>query len=236
MDRVLLIEDNTIVSKTIERKLIMNNFQVDCCFSAEDALVEINKHQYDIVVLDLNLPKMSGYAFLQILRKKSDIPVIVNTSFADVKSRVKLINVGANDFIEKSFEPDEIIESIKIILEDRVKQRESTRTLFFKELQIDLFNRSVRRNGEVLELTNKEFDILKMLIDNPDRAFSRKQLYLVVWGEEYNDSVDNTINVHIKRLRNKIEVDPKNPDVIATVHAFGYRLGEEFASQLKNSK
>ncbi|MBN2605148.1 MAG: response regulator transcription factor [Bacilli bacterium] len=236
MEKVLLIEDNTIVSKTIERKLIMNGFQVDCCFSAEDALIEINKHHYDIVVLDLNLPKMSGYSFLQILRKKSDIPVIINTSYADVKSRVKLINIGANDFIEKSFEPDEIIESIKIILEDRLKQKESTKILQFKDLQIDLFNRTVKKSNEVLELTNKEFDILKMLIDNPDRAFSRKQLYLVVWGEEYDESVDNTINVHIKRLRNKIEIDPKNPDVIGTVYAFGYRLGEEFASQLRKAK
>lgn len=232
MDRILLIEDNKIVSKTIERKLQTNNFIVQCCFNAEDALIEINKHIYDCVILDLNLPKMSGYAFLQILRKKSDVPVIINTAHANVKARVKLISVGASDFIEKSFAPDEIVESIKIILEDRKKALEKGKTIKFKDIEIDFMTRTIKRNGEVVDLTSKEFDILKMLFDNPERAFSRKQLYLVVWGEEYNESVDNTINVHVKRLRNKIEINPKKPDIIATVYAFGYRLGKEVVDML----
>jgi len=236
MERILLVEDNKIVSKTIERKLQSNNFIVDCCFDAEDALQEVNKHNYDAIILDLNLPKMSGYAFLQILRKKSDVPVIINTAHANVKSRVKLINVGASDFIEKSFEPDEIVESIKIILEDRAKEKERSKTIIIKDLEIDFLQRSIKRNGEVVVLTSKEFDILKMLFDNPERAFSRKQLYLVVWGEDYDESVDNTINVHVKRLRNKIEVNPKEPDIIATVYAFGYRLGKEAAEALQNQK
>ena len=234
MKRILLVEDNKIVSKTIERKLQNNDYIVDCCFSAEDGLQEINKRVYDAIILDLNLPKMNGYAFLQILRKKSDIPVIINTAHADVKSRVKLINVGASDFIEKSMKPDEIVESIKIILEDREKENERNKVFKFKHLEIDFLSRTVKRDNEVVELTNKEFDILKMLIDNPERAFSRKQLYLVVWGDEYDESVDNTINVHVKRLRNKIEVDPKNPEFIATVYAFGYRLGKQIVDMLQS--
>ena len=233
MDRILIVEDNKIVSKTIERKLQANNFIVDCCFNAEDALQGINKHEYALIILDLNLPKMSGYTFLQILRKKSDVPVIINTSHANVKSRVKLINVGASDFIEKSFEPNEIVESIKIILEDREKEKERNKILKFKDLRIDFMTRTVKRNNEIIDLTSKEFDILKMLIENPERAFSRKQLYLVVWGEEYDESVDNTINVHVKRLRNKIEVNPKKPDIISTVYAFGYRLGKEVVDMLQ---
>lgn len=236
MERILLVEDNKIVSKTIERKLQSNNFTVDCCFTAEEALLEINKHVYAAIILDLNLPKMSGYAFLQILRKKSDVPVIINTAHADVKSRVKLINVGASDFIEKSFAPDEILESIKIILEDRESEKERNKTFKFKDVEVDFMTRTLKRNNELVDLTNKEFDILKMLIDNPERAFSRKQLYLVVWGEEYDESVDNTINVHVKRLRNKIEVNPKKPDIIATVYAFGYRLGKEVVDMLQSQK
>ncbi|MDC0558992.1 response regulator transcription factor [Candidatus Izimaplasma bacterium] len=236
MDRILLVEDNKIVSKTIERKFQANGFIVDCCFNAEDALLKINDHIYSAVILDLNLPKMSGYAFLQILRKKSDVPVIVNTAHANVKSRVKLINVGASDFIEKSFEPDEIVESIKVIIEERAKEKELNKVLTYKTIEIELMTRTVKRNGEIVDLTSKEFDILKMLIDNPDRAFSRKQLYLVVWGEIYDESVDNTINVHVKRLRNKIEVNPKKPDIIATVYAFGYRLGNEVVELLKKQQ
>jgi DNA-binding response OmpR family regulator len=235
MDRILLIEDNKIVSKTIERTLQSNNFIVDCCFNAEDALTKVNKHIYDAIILDLNLPKMGGYAFLQIFRKKSDIPVIINTAHANVKARVKLINVGASDFIEKSFEPDEIVESIKIILEDRKKEKEQSKVIKFKEIEIDFMTRTIKRNNEVIDLTSKEFDILKMLFDNPERAFSRKQLYLVVWGEKYDESVDNTINVHVKRLRNKIEINPKKPDIIETVYAFGYRLGKEAVEMLQAS-
>lgn len=234
MERILLVEDNKVVSKTIERKLMSYDFVVDCVFNAEDALVQFNKHQYIAIVLDLNLPKMNGYAFLQILRKKSDVPVIINTAHASVKSRVKMINVGASDFIEKSMDPDEIVQSIKIILEDRNKQKDQNKTFEYKELEIDFSTRTVSKNTIPLDLTSKEFDIIKTLFDNPNRAFSRKQLYLVVWGEEYSEAVDNTINVHVKRLRNKIEENPKKPEIIETVYAYGYRLGKPIVQQLKS--
>jgi DNA-binding response OmpR family regulator len=231
MDRILLVEDNTIVSKTIESYLVKNGFAVDCVFNAEDALIEVNKSKHSAIILDLNLPKMNGYAFLQIIRKKSDIPVIINTAYASVKSRVKLINVGASDFIEKSMHPEEIVESLKIILEDRNKQK--NKIVQFKSVEIDFSKRLIKKNNEVLDVTSKEFDIIKTLFDNPNRAFSREQLYLVVWGEEYSDQVDNTINVHVKRLRNKIEDDPKKPEIIETVYAFGYRLGKPVVDLLQ---
>jgi len=234
MDRILLVEDNKVVCRTIERKLMSYDFEVDCVYNAEDALVQFNKHQYSAIVLDLNLPKMNGYAFLQIIRKKSDVPVIINTSHANVKSRVKLINVGASDFIEKSMDPDEIVESIKIILEDRKRQKDTNKVFEFKEIEIDFSTRTVTKNTIPLDLTSKEFDIIKTLFANPHRALSRKQLYLVVWGEEYTDDVDNTINVHMKRLRNKIEENPKKPEIIETVYAFGYRLGKPIVELLKN--
>jgi DNA-binding response OmpR family regulator len=233
MDRILLVEDNKVVSKTIERHLTNYGFKVDCVFNAEDGLLEVNKHRYAAIVLDLNLPKMSGYAFIQILRKKSDIPVIINTAYASVKSRVKLINVGASDFIEKSMHPDEIVESIKIILEDRNEMKDKNKVFEFKDIVIDFSTRTVKKNDKVLELTSKEIDIIKTLLENPNRAFSRKQLYLVVWGEEYSESVDNTINVHFKRLRNKIEENPKKPEIIETVYAYGYRLGKSVVDMLQ---
>ncbi len=233
MDRILLVEDNKVVSKTIEHHLIIHGFKVDCVFNAEDGLVEVNKHKYTAIVLDLNLPKMSGYSFIQILRKKSDIPIIINTAHASVKSRVKLINVGASDFIEKSMHPDEIVESIKIILEDRNKMKDKNKTFEFKDIVIDFTSRTVKKNDKTIDLTLKEIDILKTLLDNPNRAFSKKQIYLVVWGEEYSEFVDNTINVHIKRLRNKIEETPKKPEIIETVYAYGYRLGESVVDMLQ---
>lgn len=235
MDRILLVEDNKVVSKTIEHHLTNSGFLVDCVFNAEDGLVKFNKHDYAAVVLDLNLPKMSGYAFIQIIRKKSDIPIVINTAHASVKSRVKLINVGASDFIEKSMHPHEIVESLKIILEDRNKKRDNKKVFEFNNIEIDFKSRTVKKNDHVIDLTLKEIDILKMLIENPNRAFSKKQLYLVVWGEEYTELADNTINVHIKRLRNKIEETPKKPEIIETVYAFGYRLGQSVVDMLQGS-
>lgn len=235
MNRILLVEDNKIVSKTIEHHLINSGFTVDCVFTAEEGLIKINKHEYSAIVLDLNLPKMSGYAFIQIVRKKSDIPIVINTAHASVKSRVKLINVGASDFIEKSMHPHEIVESLKIILEDRNKRKDKQKIFEFNKIEIDFKARTVRKNDTVLDLTLKEIDILKMLIENPNRAFSKKQLYLVVWGEEYTELADNTINVHIKRLRNKIEETPKKPEIIETVYAFGYRLGQSVVDMLQES-
>lgn len=235
MNRILLVEDNKIVSKTIEHHLIANDFKVDCVFTAEDGLLAVNKHDYVAIVLDLNLPKMSGYAFIQIIRKKSDVPIVINTAHASVKSRVKLINVGANDFIEKSMHPHEIVESLKIILEDRIKKEDKDKAFEFKNIQIDFKARTVKKNDQVIDLTLKEIDILKTLLDNPNRAFSKKQIYLVVWGEEYSENADNTINVHIKRLRNKIEEDPKKPEFIETVYAYGYRLGKSVVDMLQES-
>ena len=128
----------------------------------------------------------------------------------------------------------EIVESLKIILEDRNKKR-NKRIFEFQSMEINFKARTVSRNNQVLDLTSKEIDILKTLLDNPNSAFSKKQLYLVVWGEEYSELADNTINVHIKRLRNKIEEYPKNPEIIETVYAYGYRLGKSVVDMLQDS-
>ena len=113
--------------------------------------------------------------------------------------------------------------------------KDSKKIFEFNKMEIDFKARTVRKNDQVLDLTLKEIDILKMLIENPNRAFSKKQLYLVVWGEEYTELADNTINVHIKRLRNKIEETPKKPEIIETVYAFGYRLGKSVVDMLQDS-
>jgi DNA-binding response OmpR family regulator len=196
----------------------------------------VSKTQYDLIILDLNLPQMNGYAFLQVLRKKSDVPVIINTAHSSVKARVKLIHAGASDFIEKTYSSEEILESIRIILDDRKKLKKNNQSFVYRDIVVDFTSRTVKRDGELVDMTSKEFDILKTLYENPDRAFSRKQLYLVVWGEEYSEHVDNTINVHVKRLRNKIENNPKNPEIIETVYAFGYRLGKQIVELIESNR
>jgi DNA-binding response OmpR family regulator len=233
MAKILVVEDNKIVNTTISRLLESNNYDVESVYSAEDALAFVSKKNYDLIVLDLNLPNMNGYHFLRVLRTKSNVPVIINTAHSSVKARVKLIQAGASDFIEKTYTSKEILESIKIILNDRQKEKEHAKSYMYKNLVFDFTSRLVTKSGVPLDLTNKELEILKLLFEHPDKPFSRKQLYLLVWGEEYADNVDNTINVHVKRLRDKIEEDPKNPKIIETVYAFGYRLGSEVISEFK---
>lgn len=234
MQKILVVEDNTIINKTISRMLHTYGYEVESAFDAEKALLLVSSKKYDLIVLDLHLPKMSGYTFLQVVRKKSDVPVIINTAYASTKSRVNLIKVGADDFIEKSMDKNEIIESVKLLLDIKEKQiAEKKKTLEVYDLVIDFKNHSVVKKSEQIELTSKEFDILKLLFDNPRTAFSRKQLYMIIWGEEYSPIYDNTINVHMKRLRTKLEKDPKNPLLIETVFKLGYRLGKKTAEQLE---
>ena len=162
MEGILIVEDNKIANITISRLLEGSGYQVFSVYNAEDALTEVSKRKYDLIILDIHLPKMSGYTFLQILRKKSDVPVIINTANSTVKARVKLINVGASDFIEKSYTKEEILESIRIILDDRKKKHKSKSTFIYKEVEIDFSSRSVKRDGVLIELTSKEFDIIKV--------------------------------------------------------------------------
>ncbi|MBI9010201.1 MAG: response regulator transcription factor [Tenericutes bacterium] len=235
MAKILVVEDNTIINKTISRMLQSYGYKVDSAFDAEKALLLFNSNQYDLIILDLHLPKMSGYTFLQVIRKKSEVPVIINTAYASTKSRVNLIKVGADDFIEKSMDKNEIVESVKLLLDIKEKQEElKKKTLEVYDLVIDFKNRSLVKKMKSIELTSKEFDILKLLFDNPRTAFSRKQLYMIIWGEEYSPIYDNTINVHMKRLRTKIEKDPKKPLIVETVFKHGYRLGKKTAEELEN--
>lgn len=227
MAKILVVEDNKIINMTHVKLLKSQGYEAFSAYTAEEALTMFSDKKYDLILLDLHLPKMSGYTFLQVIRKKSDIPVIINTAFASTKSRVKLINVGASDFIEKSMNKEEILKSIEILLEQKAQMDENKKkTINLFDLQIDFKNHSVEKNGNLLDLTSKEFEILKILLDNPRYVFSRKQLYMLVWAEEYDSSVDNTINVHIRRLRNKIERNPKQPEIIETVFKHGYRLGK----------
>ena len=234
MERILVVEDNRVVNITLSRLLENNNYLVDSVFSAEEAMAEINRRKYDLILLDLKLPKMNGYAFLQVLLKKSKVQVIINTSHATVQTRVKLINVGASDFIEKAYSTEEILESIRLVLDEHKKQKDRRKLFTYKNVEIDFSSRTVIKDGKYIDLTIKEFEILKMLFESPNRAFTRKQIYLVVWGKEYNEVVDNTINVHVRRLRDKIEDNPKDPDIVETVYKYGYRLGKPVVDILQN--
>ena len=149
---------------------------------------------------------------------------------------MKLIKAGASEFIDKSSTTEEILESIRIITEDCERRNNNAQIIAFKQLVFDFQHRIVSKDGVPIDLTSKEFEILKILFEHPKEPFSRKQLYMLIWGEEYDESADNTINVHVKRLRDKIEDNPKKPEIIETVYAFGYRLGKPLMKLVLQAK
>ena len=236
MPHILVVEDNIVTNKAISSILRNQGYEVSSVFSAEDALEVFKPDKYDLLIIDLYLPKMSGYTFLQAVRKRSIVPVIINTSYASVKSRVKLINIGANDFIDKSHGRQEILDSIHLLLNDESLQKkpQSKMQYTIDHLEIDFASNRVLKEGQLVELTMKELSILKLLFDNPNEIFSRKQMCELIWGEKYDASFNNTINVHMKRLRNKIEENPNQPKIIETVWKQGHRLGIEIADKIKS--
>lgn len=236
MPHILIVEDNVITNKGLSSILRTQNYDVSSVYSAEDALAVFEPDKYDLLIIDLYLPKMSGYTLLQAIRKKSDVPVVINTSYASVKSRVKLINIGANDFIDKSHGRQEIFDSIELLLNDEsLRPKKKERMQFkFENLDIDFSTNRVLKHGQLVDLTSKELSILKLLFDNPTEIFSRKQLCDLIWGEKYDVSFNNTINVHMKRLRNKIEENPNKPKIIETVWKQGHRLGIEVSKILND--
>jgi DNA-binding response OmpR family regulator len=225
--KILLIEDNVLISKSIEQKLKDEMYHVKAVFNGQDAVDQFSKDNYDCVLLDLMLPKVSGEDVLKFIRSKGDTPVmIISTKDTDVEKAVNL-GLGADDYLSKPFSMLELLARVKALLR-RSKQSEEKpkKNIYnFNDLSINLSTYQVIKNGVVLELTLKEFEILKLLLTHPDQTFSKQEMYRKIWNEEYYFN-DNVINVHIRRLRQKIENDPSNPEIVITMWGFGYKLGQ----------
>jgi DNA-binding response OmpR family regulator len=202
-------------------------YHVKAVFNGQDAVDQFSKDNYDCVLLDLMLPKVSGEDVLKFIRSKGDTPVmIISTKDTDVEKAVNL-GLGADDYLSKPFSMLELLARVKALLR-RSKQSEEKpkKNIYnFNDLSINLSTYQVIKNGVVLELTLKEFEILKLLLTHPDQTFSKQEMYRKICNEEYYFN-DNVINVHIRRLRQKIENDPSNPEIVITMWGFGYKLGQ----------
>ena len=225
-NKILLIEDNVLISKSIEQKLKDEMYHVKSVFNGEDAIKQFSNEAYDCVLLDLMLPKVSGEEVLKYIRSKGDTPIIIiSTKDSDVEKAVNL-GLGADDYVSKPFSMVVLLARVKALLR-RSKQSEQKpkKNIYnFNDLSINLSTYEVIKNEVVLDLTLKEFEILKLLLTHPDQTFSKQEMYRKIWNEEYYFN-DNVINVHIRRLRKKIEDNPSNPKVVVTMWGFGYKLG-----------
>jgi DNA-binding response OmpR family regulator len=226
-NKVLLIEDNVIISKSIEQKLKSELYEVKSVFNGEDAISQYDKDKYDVVLLDLMLPRVSGEDVLKHIRSKGDTPVIIiSTKDTDVEKAINL-GLGADDYVVKPFSMLELLARVKALLRRSKHHEEKPKQALyeFNDITVNLNTFQVKKAGEPLELTLKEFEILKLLLTHPDQTFSKQEMYRKIWNEEYYFN-DNVINVHIRRLRKKIEEDPSNPKIVVTMWGFGYKLGQ----------
>ena len=227
---ILLVEDDIEISEMVKSQIIREGFKVIQAFDGESALQYFSSETIDLILLDLMLPKINGMDFLQSVREKSTIPVLImSAKDSDVDKAVGL-GLGADDYITKPFSMIELTARVKAAI-----RRAKNYSEFFKKevetiikvgkLTIDLDNYLVTKDSGEIKLTSKEFLILRMFVTSPNRVFTKAQIYQSVWNNEYYGD-ENVINVHMRRLREKIEDDPSHPLYIKTLWGIGYKLGE----------
>lgn len=213
--KILIVEDEKSISDLIKINLCDAGYDCTCVYDGEQAADIIENNKYDLILLDVMLPKISGFELIEYI-KVFDIPVIFLTAKADVADKVKGLKLGAEDYLTKPFEIVELLARVETVLR-RYNKNEHQINLF--DIHIDSLSRVVRKNGEVVNLTAKEYDLLLLFIQNKNIALFRNQISMKVWGEEcMGDS--RTIDLHVQRMRKKLGLEDK----IVAVYKIGYRL------------
>lgn len=229
MQKVLVVDDEAQILDVVSKYLTREGFQISTARDGEAALTIFNANKPDLVVLDLMLPKVDGLEVFKRLRTISAIPVIMLTAKGEETDRIVGLELGADDYITKPFSPRELVARVKAVLRRATTGtllETGERTLVRGDLRIDPRERTVTIRDKNADLTGKEFDLLWFLASHPGQVFTRTQLLDHVWGYEfYGDS--STVTVHIRRLREKIESDPANPQILSTVWGVGYKFEKE---------
>ena len=223
MAKVLVVDDEKLIVKGIKFSLEQDGMQVDCAYDGEEALEKIFANAYDIVLLDVMLPKKDGMQVCQEVREKSDVPIIMLTAKNDDMNKILGLDYGADDYITKPFNILEVKARIKAIIRRSkpTKSQEPTNRITARELTLDRDSRRVFVSGSEVNLTAKEFDLLELLILHPGKVYSRGQLLELIWGASYPGD-ERTVDVHVRRLREKIEENPAMPQYVCTKWAQGY--------------
>ena len=222
--RVLVVDDEKLIVKGIRFSLEQDDMQVDCAYDGEEALELAQENHYDIILLDLMLPKIDGLEVCQQIRDFSNVPIVMLTAKGEDMDKIMGLEYGADDYITKPFNILEVKARIKAIMRRAHQEgdsREKAKTIEVGELRLDCEGRRVFIAGKEINLTAKEFDVLELLIFNPNKVYSRENLLNIVWGYEYPGDV-RTVDVHIRRLREKIEANPSEPKCVHTKWGVGY--------------
>lgn len=222
--RVLVVDDEKLIVKGIRFSLEQDGMEVDCAYDGEEALEKAKENTYDMILLDIMLPKLTGLEVCQQIREFSNVPIVMLTAKGEDMDKILGLEYGADDYITKPFNILEVKARIKAIMRRTTpKKAENTdsRVLEAGDMRIDRDNRRVTIAGKEINLTAREFEVLELLVLNPNKVYSRENLLKLVWGADYPGDV-RTVDVHIRRLREKIETSPSEPRYVHTKWGVGY--------------
>ena len=213
--KVLVVDDEKLIVKGIRFSLEQDGMEVDCAYDGEEALNKAKSNSYDMILLDIMLPKMDGFEVCQAIREFSDMPIVMLTAKGDDMDKILGLEYGADDYITKPFNILEVKARIKAIMRrtSPARQQAAQASVIEKgDLKLDCESRRLFINGTEINLTTREFELLEIMVKNENKVYSRENLLNLVWGKEYPGDV-RTVDVHVRRLREKIETNPSEPKI-----------------------
>lgn len=222
--RVLVVDDEKLIVKGIRFSLEQDDMEVECAYDGEEALEKARQGQFDLILLDIMLPKLTGLEVCQQIREFSDVPIVMLTAKGDDMDKILGLEYGADDYITKPFNILEVKARIKAIMrrvEPKKAANDAPKVIESSEMKLDCEGRRAYVQGREIGLTAKEFEVLELLMLNPNKVYSRESLLKLVWGADYPGDV-RTVDVHIRRLREKIEKNPSEPRYVHTKWGVGY--------------
>lgn len=227
--KLLLVEDDMEISQMLKDYLITENYEVICASDGEEACENFDHDSYSLVLLDLMIPKISGMEVMQHIRQSSMVPIIIVSAKDTDADKTLGLGLGADDYITKPFSVTEVLARIKANIRRSTQYSKpaelKNETLVIRDLVMDLTDYTVTKKNVKVDLTAKEYEILKLLLQNPKKVYTKEQIYSLIWNDAYLGD-ENAVNVHISRLGNKIEDNPRTPKYVITVWGIGYKLGD----------
>ena len=227
--KVLVVDDEKLIVKGIRFSLEQDGMDVDCAYDGEEALAMARANEYDMILLDIMLPKMDGFEVCQAIREFSDMPIVMLTAKGDDMDKILGLEYGADDYITKPFNILEVKARIKAIMRRTYGPREKkevSSVIVKGDLRLDCDSRRLFIHDKEVNLTAKEFDLLELLVKNENKVYSREDLLGLVWGKDYPGDV-RTVDVHVRRLREKIETNPSEPRYVHTKWGVGYYYSQK---------
>ena len=227
--KVLVVDDEKLIVKGIRFSLEQDGMEVGCAYDGEEALNKAKSNSYDMILLDIMLPKMDGFEVCQAIREFSDMPIVMLTAKGDDMDKILGLEYGADDYITKPFNILEVKARIKAIMRrtSPARQQAAQASVIEKgDLKLDCESRRLFINGTEINLTTREFELLEIMVKNENKVYSRENLLNLVWGKEYPGDV-RTVDVHVRRLREKIETNPSEPKYVHTKWGVGYYYNQK---------